>query len=144
MSRYTELILGGMPSPKSPIPIFVVASDWFLPVSGDEGHTMITSSISPGVTVTLEGSIKVLISRFDGLSPLGSQFLRRERLSVRATMPWLNRVLPHFEYFRMLDIKYPVELRHFEFLSSVAQGSTSRFSFEVRATNAPSQEKKIC
>lgn len=144
MSRCTELISGGMPSPKSPIPVCVVASNSFLPVSGDEGRTLIMSSILPGVTVTLEGSIKVLISRSDDVSPLGSQFLRRERLSVRAIMPWLNRILPHFEYFRMLDIQYPVELRHFEFLSSLAQGSTSRFSYEVRATNSPSQEKKIC
>ena len=126
-----------MPSPKCRIPVSVVPSDWFLPISGDEGHTMISSSITPGITTTLEGYIKVLIRRSAVLPPLGSQFFRRERLSVRATMPWLNRNLPHFEYSRVLDIQYPVELRRFDFLPSLAQGSTSQFTFEVRATDGP-------
>ena len=98
---------------------------------------MISSSITPGITTTLEGYIKVLIRPSADLPLSGSQFFRRERLSVRATMPWLNRNLPHFEYSRVLDIQYPVELRRFDFLPSLAQGSTSQFTFEVRATDSP-------
>lgn len=126
-----------MPSPKCRIPVSVVPSDWFLPVSGEEGYTIISSSITPGITTTLEGSIKVLIRPSADLPQSGSHFFRRERLSVRATMPWLNRNLPHFEYSRVLDIQYPVELRHFDVLPSLAQGSTSQFTFEVRATDSP-------
>ena len=98
---------------------------------------MISSSITPSITITLEGSIKVLIRPSANIPSSGSQFFRRERLSVRATMPWLNRILPHFEYSRVLDIQYPVELRHFDFLPSLAQGSTSHFTFEVRTTDSP-------
>ena len=104
---------------------------------------MISSSITPGITVTLEGSMKVLIRPSADLPLSGSQFFRRERLSIRATMPWLNRNLPHFEFSRVLDIQYPVELRHFDFLSSVAQGSTSQFSFEVRAVNGPLEARRV-
>ena len=125
---------GGMPSPKRRIPISAIASEWFLPVESEESYTLTPSSIVPGVAVVLEGCIKVLIRQSDDLQPSGKQFFRRERLSVQATMPWLNRTLPYFEYSRDIDIQYPVELRSFDFLSSMAQGSVNRFSFEVRAT----------
>lgn len=121
-----------MPSPKRRIPVTAVASEWFLPILGEESYATIPSSVAPGVVVTLEGFIKVFIRRSDDLEPSGKQFFRTERLSIQATMPWLNRNLPYFEYSHALDIKYPVELRSFHFLPSMAQGSVNRFSFEVR------------
>ena len=125
-----------MPSPKRGIPVSAIASERFLPIAGDGEHALITSSIQPGVTATLEGSIKVLISQYNKL-PSGSPLLTKERLSVQATMPWLHRHLPHFEYSREIEIQYPVELQSFQFLPSMAQGSMNRFSFEVRARGAP-------
>ncbi|KAI9711435.1 MAG: hypothetical protein M1812_007180 [Candelaria pacifica] len=122
---------GGMPSPKCHIPISVIASKWFLPVSGEESHTVIPNPIAPGVTVTLEGFIKLLISRSDDLQPSGRQLLIRDRLSVRATMPWLNRDLPYFEWSHEVEIQYPATLQLFDVLPSLAQGSISQFNFDV-------------
>ena len=85
----------------------------------------------PGHSKTLETYIKVLIRPFNGPQSPGQQFFRRETLSIQATMPWLNRTLPHFEYSRRVDIQFPIELRSFHILPAMAQGSVNHFSFEV-------------
>ena len=75
----------------------------------------------------------VLIRQSREIQPVGTRFMKCEKLSIRATMPWLNRTLPYFEYTRNIDIQYPVEARHFHYLPTMALGSMSRFSFEVKA-----------
>ena len=122
-----------MPSPKRGVPISAVASKWFGPIAGDERQAFIPSSIMPNTAATLEGSIKVLICSPDEPPSPGEQFLTRERLTIQAKIPWLNRYIPHFGYSREIDIQYPVELRSFRFLPSMAQGSMTRFTFVVRS-----------
>ncbi|KAL8792433.1 MAG: hypothetical protein Q9195_004966 [Heterodermia aff. obscurata] len=122
---------GGMPSPKRPITVSVIGSEWFLPVSGNEGLAIIPSSIMPGDSKTLEGFIKGLIRPFNGPQSPGQQFFRSEPVSVQATLPWLNRTLPHFEYFRWVDVQFLIELRSFHILPAMAQGSVNHFSYEV-------------
>ena len=126
-----------MPSPKRGILVSAIASEWFLPIADDGEHASIPSSIMPGITATLEGSIKVLIRRCDEPCPSGSQLFTQKRLFVQATMPWLNRHLPFFDSSRVLDIQYPVKLQTFRSLPSMGQGSMSQFTFEVRATEVP-------
>ena len=134
-SRLTTCVMnyiaGGMPSPKRPITMSIIRSEWFLPIPGDESHAIIPGSIMPGDTKTLASFIKVLIRPFNGPQSPGQQFFRNESLSIQATMPWLNRTLPHFEYFRRLDIQFPIELGSFHILPAMAQGSVNHFSYEV-------------
>jgi len=117
-----------MPSPICRIPIAVRPSRWLVPT---ESRALIPSSIPAGESVTLDDPIRVLIRTSVDLPPPGSLFLQQDTLSVTAHMPWLNRELPHFEYSRHVSIQYPVELRQFDFLKTMAQGSTSRFAFKV-------------
>ena len=120
-----------MPSPKRPITLSVIGSEWFLPIPGEESRAIVPSSIMPGDAKTLEGFIKVLIRPFNGPQSPGQRFFRSEPLSVQGTMPWLNRILPHFKYFRRVEIQFPIELRSFHILPAMAQGSVNHFSYEV-------------
>lgn len=120
-----------MPSPKCHIPLSVVATDWLVPLPADAGHAFIPPSINVGSTATVEGSIKVLIRRKGSPPEPGKIFSREEVLSIKATMPWLDRELPHFVFRRTLVLQYPVELRQFKYLTTLAQGSQSSFAWEV-------------
>lgn len=82
--------------------------------------------------MTLEGSIKALIRRNEGRRLSGKLFLENDVLSIKATMPWLNRELPNFDFRRTVTVQYPIELGNFHHLTSQAQGSRSIFSWEVR------------
>ena len=117
-----------MPSPSCRIPITVRPSRWLEPT---ESQALIPSSIGAGESVTLDDPIRVLIRASEVPPSPGSLFIEQDALSVTAQMPWLNRELPHFEYSRSLSIQYPVELRGYNFLKTMAQGSTSPFTFEV-------------
>ena len=120
-----------MPSPTCPIPITLNPSAWFERVSGAGAEAFIPPSIEAGEVATLADSIKVLIRSNDIPPPPGTQFFEQDVLSVSAKMPWLNRTLPNFEYSCFIDIQYPVVLRGVDILASLAQGSTTRFTFEV-------------
>ena len=124
-------IVGGMPSPKTPIPIFVASSEDLVPVARDEGTAFIPGLIEPGIAVTLDATIKVLIPLVNEPQPPGSQYFRNTNVAVRAEMTWLNRPLPYFNFSHSIDIQYPVELRNFAFLPSMAPGSRNRYSYEV-------------
>ena len=120
-----------MPSPTCRIPITIVPSKWFSPVPGEEGHTLISNSIPSGTTVTLEGSIKVLIQQCDNPPSPGERFSAQDTLTVEATMPWLNRKLDGFAFGKTVEIQYPVELQNIQFLSTLAQGSRSNVTWQV-------------
>lgn len=124
---------GGMPSPARDIPVTVVASDWFVPVQSEEGTAYLPPSIKEGSSITIEGSIKVLIrERTDAeMPPNNTQFKRTDTLLINATMPWLNRIIPNFEFAKEVPIEYPCELRNFHNLSTVALGSRNKIKFEV-------------
>ena len=124
-----------MPSPTCRIPIILNSSTWFEPVDGAQAQAFIPSSIGPGEVVTLEDSLKVFIRQNESPPAPGSQFLEQDVLSVSAYMPWLNRALPNFEHSCFVDIQYPVGIRSFDYLRSLAQGSDSCFTFEVRPVN---------
>lgn len=133
---------GGMPSPKCRILISLIALKWFVPVSGEGGLAFIESSITPGTTMTLKSSLKVLIRQYKDLQPQGTHFLRSENLAIKATMQWLNRTLPCLGYTRTIDLQNPIELRHFNHLSTTAQGSRSRFSYEILVVT-PMEQRNI-
>ncbi|KAL9612033.1 MAG: hypothetical protein Q9167_003359 [Letrouitia subvulpina] len=122
---------GGMPSPMCRIPIYVNPSKFILPTTGSDNCALIPSSIAPGTEVTLADSIKVLIRQSENPPAIGTQYFKQDQVSVKASMPWLNRDLPFFEFSRSVDIQYPIELRNLDFLSAMAPGSTSRSTYEV-------------
>ncbi|MCJ1432774.1 hypothetical protein MMC27_002131 [Xylographa pallens] len=122
---------GGMPSPTCPIPVTSISSVWFSRVSGEQGRTFIPNSIPSGATVTLEGTIMVLIKQCDDSPPIGNLFLKHDSLGIMAVMPWLNRVLPDFGFSKTIPIQFPIELRNIEYLPSLAQGTRSNLSWEI-------------
>jgi hypothetical protein len=120
-----------MPSPNCRIPVSVVPSDRFASLDGDQGHAFLPPSIPDGNTITLEGSIKVLI-RPNLLPPVtGAVFFQEEFISIQAVMPWLDRKLPYFEHTKTVQLQFPCELRNINCLSSIGQGSTTRMTWEV-------------
>ncbi|KAG8529861.1 uncharacterized protein KY384_005342 [Bacidia gigantensis] len=85
---------GGMPSPKCRIPISAVASDWFLPVDGEDGVAYMQSSITPGTIVTLNSSLMVLIHQPADLQvfnksavAIGASSSNRRRVELQASFP---------------------------------------------------------
>lgn len=134
-TSYGLTAIGGMPTPSRPIP-FTFAfsdSDWLVPVDGEEGQAYLRSSIPEGQSDTVQGSIKVLIrERRNGETPpIGEELREETKLSIKATMPWLNRDLPGFEICRAIDIQYPCRLQNFDQLATVALGSRNIVKFEV-------------
>jgi hypothetical protein len=124
-----------MPSPNRFIPITFTSSDsdWLIPVEGDEGQAFLPASIPAGLSCIAEGSIKVRIRerRNNEIPPLGSEFRQRTKLTIKATMPWLERDLPHFEISKKIEIQYPFRLQKFVQLPTVALGSRNMIEFEV-------------
>ena len=122
-----------MPSPARHIPLTVVASDWFIPIQGQEGVAYLPPSINENTMITAEGSIKVLIreSTESEMPPTNAQFKRTDTLVINANMPWLNRIIPNFEFSRPVTIEYPCELRNFNNLATVALGSRNKIKFDV-------------
>jgi len=122
-----------MPSPARRIPLTAVASDWFIPVQGEEGVAYLPPSIDEGSSITVEGSIKVLIRKRTEaeMPPNNSQFKQTDTLVINANMPWLNRIIPNFEFSRRVTIEYPCELKNFNNLATVALGSRNKIRFDV-------------
>ena len=122
-----------MPSPKCPIPISSLTSKGLRRVSGQDGIAFIQDPIAPGATATLQTCLKVLIPTTRSTPATDKEFITQDKLELVAVMPWLNRKMPHFNFSRTIEIQHPVHLRNFRYLPTLAQGSTSRFSYEVVA-----------
>ncbi|KAI0438286.1 hypothetical protein F4803DRAFT_535612 [Xylaria telfairii] len=123
---------GGMPSPTGPIQLNLVESDWFKLVEGQDGRTFLPS-IKEGSSVTIAGPIKVRIREQQKYEnpDTGTLFTRHKTIHLNAIMPWIERKISNFEFNKAIEIKYPCELRNFQALATVAQGSQSKLSFEV-------------
>ncbi|KAI3317030.1 hypothetical protein HD806DRAFT_551191 [Xylariaceae sp. AK1471] len=123
---------GGMPSPTRPIQLSIVESDWFKLVDEHDGRTFLPS-IREGSSVTIDGPIKVRIREREEyeIPETGALFIRHEAIDLNAIMPWIEREISNFELNKVIEIKYPCELRKFQALATVAQGSQSKLSFEI-------------
>ncbi|KAI8627526.1 hypothetical protein F5Y19DRAFT_486768 [Xylariaceae sp. FL1651] len=123
---------GGMPSPTRPIQLSRVESDWFKPVDGPDGQISLPS-IREGSSVTIDGPIKVRIREREKreIPKIGSLFTRHETIHLNAIVPWIEREISNFELNKVIEIKYPCEMRNFRALATVAPGSQSKLSFEV-------------
>ncbi|KAI1750438.1 hypothetical protein F4782DRAFT_541623 [Xylaria castorea] len=130
--RITVRNSGGMPSPTRSIQLSMVESDWFKLVDGHDGQTSLPS-IREGSSVTIDGPIKVRIREREEheIPETGALFIRHEAIHLHAIMPWIEREISNFEFNKVIEIKYPCELRNFQGLATVAQGSQSKLSFEV-------------
>ncbi|KAK5634158.1 hypothetical protein RRF57_009872 [Xylaria bambusicola] len=122
--RITVRNSGGMPSPTRPIQLYVVESDWFKPIDGQDGRTFLPS-IREGSSVTIDGPIQILIREREEyeMPETGALFARHEAIHLKAVMPWVEREIPNFEFNREIELKYPCELRNIQALPTVAQGS---------------------
>ena len=87
--------------------------------------------------MTLEGSLKVLIRQVDKPPPIGTLFSETDVLSLTASMPWLNRTLPNFDFNRTVNIQFPIELQNINFAPNLARGSVSNVAWQVRDVGGP-------
>lgn len=126
------LPLGGMPSPRRPIQLNMIESNWFKLIDGDEGRTVLPS-IREGSSLTIDRSIKVRIREQEEYETphTGAIFLQRDTIHLLATMPWIERRIPKFDFNKRIEIRYPCELRNIKALATVAQASLSKLSFEA-------------
>jgi hypothetical protein len=81
--------------------------------------------------VTLDGAIKAKIRRIDRPPKNGKALLEKHAISLRATMPWLNRELPLFSFKQTIDIQHPLELSGFNILSTLVPASKNRLTVKV-------------
>lgn len=111
----TQPSVGGMPSPTRGIQLSMVESDWFKPVDEQDGRTYLPS-IGGGSSVTIDGPIKVRIREQEKyeIPEIGKLFIRQEAIHLNAIMPWIERDIPKFELDKVIEIKYPCELRNFQ------------------------------
>ncbi|KAI1134207.1 hypothetical protein F5Y05DRAFT_239073 [Hypoxylon sp. FL0543] len=130
--RITVRNSGGMPSPARPIGLNMVESSWFKLVDGHDGRTLLPS-IKDGSSVTIDTFIKVRIREREEYETLqaGTIFVRHDAIRLSAIMPWIEREIPKFDLDRVIDIRYPCELRNIQALATVAQASLNKLSFEV-------------
>lgn len=128
----TFLPIGGMPSPNRPIQLNMIESDWFKLIDGDDGCTVLPSK-REGSSVTIDRSIKVRIREQEEYETphTGAIFLQRDTIHLLATMPWIERKIPKFDFNKRIEIRYPCEFRNMKALATVAQASLSKLSFEV-------------
>ncbi|KAF2680439.1 hypothetical protein K458DRAFT_91399 [Lentithecium fluviatile CBS 122367] len=130
--------VGGMPSPTCRIPVTLASeSEWFASVHTDEGGLpFLPTSVPAGESASMEGAIKVRIkdrSHANSIATsMGAQFSAKDRLSIRADMPWLDRQMPAFEFTKEIAITYPCSLGNIQCLSTIAQGAVSKVQYEVK------------
>jgi hypothetical protein len=120
-----------MPSPTCPIPLTVVGSEWIEPLEVEEGRMYLSRSIPIGESVTLDGVIRAKICRIDRPPKDGKGLLVKHAISLRATMPWLNRELPLFSFKKTIDIQYPLEISGFKILPTLAPSSKNKLTVKV-------------
>ncbi|KAI0185555.1 hypothetical protein EV127DRAFT_502358 [Xylaria flabelliformis] len=89
--RITVRNSGGMPSPTRPIQL-------------------------KGSSVTIDGPIKVRIREQEQYEnpETGALFIRHEAIHRNAIMPWIEREISNFDFNKVIEIKYPCELRNFK------------------------------
>ncbi|KAE8448991.1 hypothetical protein EG329_008579 [Mollisiaceae sp. DMI_Dod_QoI] len=121
---------GGMPSPTRQTRIEVDASGSLQPLPGNDSVAHVPS-IPAGQTVTLTGSIKVLIREPDIFLHGGQPYKMTTTIALKATMPGLNRRLDNFDFQKSFEIQYPLELQDIDYLQSIAQGSENKISMQV-------------
>ncbi|KAK3653422.1 hypothetical protein LTR56_004626 [Elasticomyces elasticus] len=125
--------MGGMPSPAKPIQLSVRPSHHFIPDLASQ--LSIPPSIPPESTITLEGFIRARIAFPDDISRFTSankQYLKPDvTISMTATLPWLNRTLPDFDFQRSFNVRFPCAFSKTSSLQSVSPGSSSNLSWKV-------------
>ena len=120
-----------MPSPKCPIPITILPSAAVIPLTGEPSQTFIPSSIQPNRIATVNGSIKAKL-RIPQMRASPEPYVFHCNISLTATMPYLNRQLDDFDVSKRITIQYPIDLREFQALPNVAQGSKTDFSWSIK------------
>ncbi|KAK6413244.1 hypothetical protein LTR81_012823 [Elasticomyces elasticus] len=125
--------MGGMPSPAKPIQLCVRPSDHFIPDLASQ--LSIPPSIPPESTITLEGFIRARIAFPDDISRFTSAnkpYLKPDvTISITATLPWLDRTLPDFDFQRSFNVRFPCAFSKTSSLQSVSPGSSSSLSWEI-------------
>lgn len=107
------------------------ASDHF--VVDDTAQLFVSPSIQANRTLTMEGFLRARIASPGETAPSATPHLQKDvKISITATLPWLDRVLPLFDVERTFDIQYPCAFSNTDALASVAPGSSSNVMWEVR------------
>ena len=119
-----------MPSPTRETRIEIDASDCLQPLPSNDGLAYVPS-IPAGHTVTLPGSIKVLIREPNMPIQSSRAYKVATVIALKATMPGLNRRLDNFDVQKSCEIQYPLELQQIDYLRSVAQGSENKISMQI-------------
>jgi hypothetical protein len=120
-----------MPSPTCPIPLTFIGSEWIEPLEGEEGRLYLKKSIPIGESITLDGVAKAKIRRLDRPFKSNKALLEKHTISLKATMPWLNRELPLLTFNRSIDIQYPLELVEFRILPTLTPASKNKLTVKV-------------
>jgi hypothetical protein len=131
--RVTVRNVGGMPTPTVPIPVRLAEhSHHFEELSSEDGGiAFLPTSIPSTGEASMEGSIKVRIKPNTWIPAHGIRFSETGWVQIRADMPWLEKRMPSFQVRNDINISYPCGFGDFDHLSTVAQSSTSRISYDV-------------
>ncbi|KAK5123601.1 hypothetical protein LTR85_002639 [Meristemomyces frigidus] len=124
--------IGGMPSPLKRMELRIQPSEHFAP--DRTVQLFVPPSIAPDTTITMEGSLRARISSppAGSTTESGKRYLKSQiRISITATVPWLNRTLPDFDMDRTFDIQYPCAFAGTDVLASVSPGTSSNITWEV-------------
>jgi len=129
--RITVKNVGGMPTPSCQIPCTFEDVDMLIPTGGRGSHAHLPTSIPGGHSATSGGFAKALI-RPPAIDPRSRQrYVSTLDISLRATMPWLDRRLDNFDIRRTITVQYPLKLQGTNGLETVAHGTMTRISWQV-------------
>ncbi|RDW66553.1 hypothetical protein BP6252_10188 [Coleophoma cylindrospora] len=121
---------GGMPSPTRQTQLEVAPSEYLIQLTNNQGRTLIPQ-VPANSTITLPGSIKVMIREPDAPVKPGQPYMKEIAISLQAVMPGLNRRLEHFDFQVPVKIQYPLTLLEIDSLDTMAQGSENKILIKV-------------
>ena len=125
---------GGMPTlKKTKIPLRMQPTSWLTPVSGKD-VIFLPFDIPPGGTKTTTHEIWAKI-KSPRAQPDSTAFKEVSTIKLEATIPDLDRHVPHFEYSQNITIQYPVKLvsDEFKWMDTIPQGFSTSLQWVVCA-----------
>ena len=108
-------------------------SAWLTPVPGKD-TVYLPFDIPPGSTKRIAHEIWAKI-KSPSTQPDSTAFKEVSTIKLQATVPNLDRNLPHFEFAQNISIQYPVKFvtDEFKWMDTISQGSSASLQWVVCA-----------
>lgn len=116
-----RLTVGEIPSPKSPLTIFGLSTEWFV---AQEGGLSVPTAIAKDMTVSVPGSLVFKAQRGQTAAPT-RPFATDGHIKLFGQMCKIERSVPDFQAPIKVHLQHPVELTEFKYLKCIEIGKST-------------------